>query len=346
MDFYHYVKPREFEQVIRTRLIEDLRSKIKHAYPHTDIRAFGSFPAGLYLPTADMDLVCVSDHFMSTGRNLLVDKKKFYFKFADTLRRLRLPLNDEVEVVASAKVPLVKYVDRITGLKVDISFENSTGLIANKTFQDWKSIFPAMPLLVTVIKHFLAMRGLNEPFNGGIGGFTTICLVVSLLQLKPEVQSGTMIPEHHLGELIMEFFDLYGNQFNIDTVGIVMAPPSYAPKVCFLQSAGRLPLNKFQNQLNVPYRNQEQEKFCIIDPNNPNNDIAGGSKNTSVIRKEFSYAYKDLTDRMADISHSDDRKYASILGCILGGNYSSFKLQREHLAHVYENLYGPLEEQI
>lgn len=84
----------------------------------------------------------------------------------------------------------------------------------------------------------------------------------------------------------------------------------------------------------------------VIDPNQSSNDITGGAMNTPVILKEFSYAYKDLSNQMADLSHSEDREYASILSCILGGNYNSFKLQREHLAHVYENLYGPLEEQI
>jgi non-canonical poly(A) RNA polymerase PAPD5/7 len=79
------------------------------------------------------------------------------------------------------------------------------------------------------------MRGLNEPVNGGIGGFSVICLVVSLLQLMPQVQSGTMIPEHNLGEILMEFLDLYGNQFDSVTNAIVLKPPGYVNKVCVNQ---------------------------------------------------------------------------------------------------------------
>jgi non-canonical poly(A) RNA polymerase PAPD5/7 len=231
VDFYDYVKPREFEHFIRTKLVEDLRHKIKQVYPNADIHCFGSFPAGLYLPTADMDLVCVSDEFMRTGQKVLGQNQRQIRAFGDFVRKMNLAIHGTVDMIFKAKVPLVKYVDKLTGLKVDISFENSTGLVANKTFQDWKAQYPAMPILATLIKHLLAMRGLNEPVNGGIGGFSVICLVVSLLQHMPQVQSRSMVPEHHLGEVLMEFLDLYGNQFDVTTTAIQFDPPGYVSKV-------------------------------------------------------------------------------------------------------------------
>lgn len=229
MDFYHYVKPRRFEEVIRNKLLIDLQVNFRKHCPDADVRAFGSFPAGLYLPTADMDVVLVSDEFMDGGYPKY-HTKNFLWKVEKFVRKERLNTG-RVETITGAKVPLAKWVDAITGLKVDMSFENDTGLIANKTFQDWKTQFPAMPILVTIIKHLLAMRGLNEPVNGGIGGFSVTCLVVSLLQHMPQVQSGTMIPEHHLGEILMEFLDLYGNEFNTRTTAISVNPPKLFPKV-------------------------------------------------------------------------------------------------------------------
>jgi non-canonical poly(A) RNA polymerase PAPD5/7 len=177
-----------------------------------------------------MDLVFASDSYLA-GRYAKYHEKRSLWKFNDFLISRGIPVTGSIEVISKAKVPIVKYVDRRTGLRVDISFENDTGIIANKTFKDWKIQYPAMPILVTVIKQFLAMRGLNEPVNGGIGGFSVTCLVVSLLQLLPQVQSGNMIPEHHLGEILMEFLDLYGNEFNATTTAIQFDPPSYVPKV-------------------------------------------------------------------------------------------------------------------
>jgi non-canonical poly(A) RNA polymerase PAPD5/7 len=137
-----------------------------------------------------------------------------------------------IEVIAHARIPLVKFVDKLTGLKVDVSFENLGGVTAVDTFLSWKAQYPAMPILVTVIKHFLLMRGLNEPVNGGIGGFSVICLVVSMLQLMPQVQSRSLIPEHNLGEMLMEFFELYGKQFQYDTNAISLTRPiGYVRKV-------------------------------------------------------------------------------------------------------------------
>ena len=49
IDFYNYVKPREFEGFIRGKLVEDLRERVrKHfAKDKADILTFGSYPAGL-----------------------------------------------------------------------------------------------------------------------------------------------------------------------------------------------------------------------------------------------------------------------------------------------------------
>jgi len=174
----------------------------------------------------------------------------FFNKIRNFLQQSNLAVYGSIDVISKAKVPLVKYVDRLTGLKVDISFENNTGLIANKTFQEWKAQYPAMPMIVTIIKHLLAMRGLNEPVNGGIGGFSVICLVVSLLQHMPQVQSKSMLPEHHLGEVLMEFFNLYGNEFNTVTTGIQLKPPGYFSKVRL--PTPRLSANSNQNNRHTP----------------------------------------------------------------------------------------------
>jgi non-canonical poly(A) RNA polymerase PAPD5/7 len=215
-------------------LIDDLRHAVQGFWRDADVLPFGSFPAGLYLPTADMDLVVVSRDYMSGGYGRYTAKSSL-FRLRSMLVDKRIAAYNSVEVISKAKVPLVKYIDQYTGLRIDVSFENDTGLIANKTFQEWKRQYPAMPILVTIIKQYLAMRGLNEPVNGGIGGFTVTCLVVSLLQMMPQIQSGSMTPEHHLGEILMEFFDLYGNQFNVQTTAIRLNPPGYVRKVCRLE---------------------------------------------------------------------------------------------------------------
>jgi non-canonical poly(A) RNA polymerase PAPD5/7 len=83
----------------------------------------------------------------------------------------------------------------------------------------------------------------------------------------------------------------------------------------------------------------DREKLSIVDPNNEANDIAGGSKNTPKILEEFSRAFRNLQNRMSELRWMpiDQRRGQSILGVILGGNYSSFDIQREHLRKCYES---------
>lgn len=86
------------------------------------------------------------------------------------------------------------------------------------------------------------------------------------------------------------------------------------------------------------YKLQEKEpRFTIIDPNNDSNDIAGGARNTATIQKVFSDAYEALQKRMSEIEALPiaERRHQSLLGVILGGDYSSFDIQRSHLRHLH-----------
>lgn len=224
------MRPRDFEERVRTRLVEKLEKIIQRTWPDIQLLPFGSFKSNLYLPTADMDLVCCSRRFLRNGIPAL-DQKKRLFSLRAFLLRNDVAYENKIEVVTKAKVPLIKFTDSVTGLKIDISFEKIDGLKGIQTFLDWKEKYPAMPDLVCIVKQFLSMRGLNEPVNGGIGGLTVICLVVNLLNHMPQVQSGTMQPQHHLGEVLMEFFYLYGCKLNYETTAIRMNPPGYVNKV-------------------------------------------------------------------------------------------------------------------
>jgi non-canonical poly(A) RNA polymerase PAPD5/7 len=235
MDFYDYVKPRDFEEGIRQRLVDELKGLVRKEFRDAEVYAFGSFPSGLYLPTGDVDLAFLSDSVMA-GKYAKYSSKSHLFKIQKFLRRERIAQSQDIEMILHAKVPIVKYIDQRTGLRVDISFEKIDGVKAVKTFLAWKEQYPVMPILVTLIKHLLLMRGLNEPVNGGIGGFSVICLTVSMLQLMPQIQSRSMNPMHHIGDLLMEFLDLYGNRFNYETTAIRLNPPGYVPKVSLVLS--------------------------------------------------------------------------------------------------------------
>lgn len=313
-------------------------------FADAEIHPFGSFMSGLYLPTADMDIVVCSSSFMRNGPPKYLSAKSWLYKFQKFLTMQQVAEPTSIEVIAHARIPLVKYVDKATGLKVDVSFENFGGVDAIQTFRQWKEQYPAMPILVTVIKHFLLMRGLNEPVNGGIGGFSVICLVVSMLQLMPQVQSRNLIPEHHLGEMLLEFLDLYGHHFNYRAVAIsTVRPIGYMKKVGSIYEPCRgYCLLMRQQELATGIKYRDLGRLSIIDPNNPSNDISGGSSNTDLIFQRFDDAYAALRGKMQEIG--DGKGKGGILDVILSGDYSSFRSQREFLRHVHEKRIGPCKD--
>ncbi|KAK0644372.1 hypothetical protein B0T16DRAFT_356226 [Cercophora newfieldiana] len=313
VDFYEYLRPRDFEERIRGEVIDDLKRFCRGLWRDAEVYSFGSFPTGLYLPTSDMDVVVVSDQVLhGTGPPKYTEKRHLYI-FGGALRKSKRILFNEIENIVGARVPLVKYVDHRTRLKVDVSFENPGGLQAVKTFNAWKEQYPAMPILVTLIKHLLCLHGLNEPVNGGIGGFTVICLVVSMLQLMPEVQSRSMDPMHHLGELFMNFLDLYGNKFNYQEVAISLNPPRYIPK---------------NMVTTVVYK--QHDRLSIIDPNNPENDVSGGSKLFKRVAAIFQDAHSTLQRQLVH-AMDDPPRGRSLLSPLFAADYSSFRQQRAHL---------------
>ncbi|ORY61408.1 uncharacterized protein BCR38DRAFT_347391 [Pseudomassariella vexata] len=315
IDFHEYVRPRDFEHRMRQEMVDNLNALVKRKWSDATVLAFGSFMSDLYLPTADMDLVICSRRFLNGGKPVFATKNHI-FALRSFLQGFKVAWENQFECITGAKVPLLKYCDLGTGLKVDISFENTDGVRAIQTFLKWKEMYPAMPILVSVIKHFLCMRGMNEPVNGGIGGFSVICLVVNLLNQLPEVQSRTMVPEHHLGQILLQFFHYYGKEFRYETVAIRMEPP------------GQVNKNDVDS---LVYKNMD--RLSIIDPNNPRNDISGGSKNFPSISDNFSKAYDTLQQRMSELSRTERKVhgYNTILATLFAGDYSTFRTQREYL---------------
>src|SRR5271170_7025954 len=172
IDFYNWVQPRDYESKIRA----DLVARLHHAFNRLEpgeLKAFGSYAAGLYLPTGDMDLVYLLRNFnprrvMPNGLQHKIPLANFR-KYQNFLIGQEIAKPGSVQIIGHAKVQIIKFIDRISGLKVDLCFNNEGGVTANDTFQDRKSRYPALPIIVSIVKQFLMIRGLNDVSTGGLG---------------------------------------------------------------------------------------------------------------------------------------------------------------------------------
>lgn len=177
------------------------------------------------------------------------------------------------------------------------------------------------------------IRGLNDNASGGIGGFATICMVTSLVQNMPSHKD-------HLGELLVEFFNLYGNLLNVQDVGIRMEPPGYISKVCNTVTTCNWKETFADGRQQRGHRlmcNERADRLVIIDPNKADNNITGGSSEYLRISDLFSKTYKAISSRLEDFAGRDKRDTQfSFLADIIGGDFSAYTAQRAALSSIYK----------
>lgn len=122
-----------------------------------------------------------------------------------------------IEPLKFTKVPLIKLQEKHSLINVDISFNRTNGIYCVKLVKFLMKKYPELKPLIFILKAFLKSRELNETYHGGVGSFLLTMLVTSYLQ-RMYKRGGT--DKMDLGYHLVEFFKLYGHDFNYDHVGI------------------------------------------------------------------------------------------------------------------------------
>ena len=69
--------------------------------------------------------------------------------------------------------------------------------------------------MMILLKYILKQKQMNEVYTGGIGSFALFLLIVSFLQQHDESRL-----EPPIDELLIDFCELYGSEFNYISTGI------------------------------------------------------------------------------------------------------------------------------
>jgi len=308
-DFIAYISPSREEIELRNNTVRRLRDSITSFWKDCEVHVFGSYATDLYLPGSDIDMVIVSQYGGYDSRNSL-------YSLASFLKKEQLATN--VEVIAKAKVPIIKFTEAYSNIHIDVSFERTNGIDAARTIRSWLSETPGLREIVLIVKQFLSARKLNNVHVGGLGGYSIICLVYSFLQLHPRLSTGNISPYENLGVLLIEFFELYGKNFGYDNVAICVETDN----VCYLNK-------KYYPDL----QGRNPFTLSIQDPSDPSNNISRGSFNIRDIKKAFAGAYELLTNGCYDLESATfkQRIGKSILGNVVKyrGKERDFKDERE-----------------
>ncbi|KAM4706126.1 terminal nucleotidyltransferase 4A [Rhinophrynus dorsalis] len=291
MDFYEFMSPRPEEAAMRREVVKRIETIIKDLWPSADVQIFGSFSTGLYLPTSDIDLV-VFGKWERPPLHLL----------EQALRKQNVAEPCSIKVLDKATVPIIKLTDLETEVKVDISFNVKTGVKAAQFIKDCVKEYALLPYLILVLKQFLLQRDLNEVFTGGISSYSLILMAISFLQLHPRIDARSA--NENLGMLLVEFFELYGRNFNYLKTGIRIR-----------NGGGYIAKEEIMKAMANGYR---PSMLCIEDPLLPENDVGRSSYGAVQVQQVFDYAYLVLSRAVSPLAKSyPNRDSESTLGRII-----------------------------
>lgn len=94
----------------------------------------------------------------------------------------------------------------------------------NANPSDFSFFTKAKPLMI-LIKYILKQKQLNEVYTGGIGSYSLFLMIISFLQ-----QTNIRLSKASLEELLIDFCELYGCEFNYYSVGISVSNAAYFSK--------------------------------------------------------------------------------------------------------------------
>lgn len=272
LDFVHFISPHEEELQARENLIAQMKDLVSKLWPNAAVETFGSHETQMFLPHSDIDLVIFG---APTGKESL-------FVLAQEVEARDMV--SYLEVIDKARIPIVKFVDKNSGIQVDISFNISSGLATADLIKQYMRIFPSFRPLALVLKYFLAQRELNETFQGGIGSFLLQLMVVSFLQ-QYRRQLGTLYDDfryNNLGKLLVEFFVLYGRDFNYEQVGISVQKGGF-----------------YFNKENRDWLDHNRPFLLSVEnPNEPSMDVGKNSYEIRTVQRSFEYARQILSNEI------------------------------------------------
>lgn len=282
-DFYDYIKPQPSDFEIRREVISRTFSIIKKRWPNAKVRYFGSFCTGLFLPSGDVDLVIF---LKGISLHHLMDDLK------------TIALVDSVLLLDQSSYPIIKFIDKLTNIKVDITINQDSGIKNTKVIEEYIRTYPYLPKLIFVLKQFLYQRNLHDVFYGGISSFILILLLVSFLQHYPH---RSFIARPNLGKLLISFFEFYGTKFFYEDTGIsVLNGGSYFSKKDRIQTLEK----------------GDHSQLYIVDPSYPNKNAARSCFGVPEIRHVFTQAWLRLHERVV-IMRNVTRRMESNLSVIL-----------------------------
>jgi len=293
--FVEWIAPTEEERLMRADVCRRIERVVSKIWPNAVTETIGSTCTDLCVPTSDIDMVIFG---VTLSQNCNIDGSQSDTNaFAiECLYKLAKKLEDvaqknSIEVLDTAKVPIIKMRDKKSGIEIDISFAVTSGKENSKVVLEYCKKYPLVKPLTLVIKYYLKQKFLNNSWSGGIGSYTLVIMIISYLQLhaKNAEPAESTLADHLIG-----FFGLYGSKFN------------YVDSVISIVNEG-----KYLRKADKNWKNENNPSLLSVeDPHNPDNDVGCIAFKIESAKDAFFQAYNILAESHSHVSSpaSDESK--------------------------------------
>ncbi|KAI3445374.1 hypothetical protein Pfo_002039 [Paulownia fortunei] len=186
-DVYANRRPKPTDYEVRRDLVRVFNEIAKEIYGNSKdipvVVEFGSFVMDLFSTTSDLDL---SVNFSTTAVPFPREKKiQTLRKFAKKLYAIQSKGHvSGVLPITTAKVPILKCVDRGTGVECDISVENRDGILKSHIIHIISSIDERFQKLSFLMKTWAKAHNINSSKDKTLNSLSIILLVAFHLQTR------------------------------------------------------------------------------------------------------------------------------------------------------------------
>ncbi|AFZ79176.1 nucleotidyltransferase domain containing protein [Theileria equi strain WA] len=273
-----WLAPSKEERIAKEQVLMQLEIVVNALFPNAKMRAFGSYATGLSLPGGDIDVFIECEGPELCILNMLVYALN------------RLGLVHSFECIYNTNVPVVKLVDKRTGVRLDISVFQESSNTTTKFIKEKCSAFKYMQPLILLIKLFLQARNLGDTYFGGVGSYLLYCMVLSFLQMHDSSHKEESDDSNSIATLFVDFFYYWGFIRDYDQFCTTVRGHGHV-----------YPRNLRNDDLNF--------MFSCESPMDPNIDIGKNAHNMHSVRLAFQHAFMVLKNYSSEIDggHSHSR---------------------------------------
>ncbi|PFH31544.1 polynucleotide adenylyltransferase [Besnoitia besnoiti] len=313
-DLLKYIQPTAVEEYKMLKAVARLRFAASLCFPGCSCRCFGSFATNLGLPGADVDVCLVlpaASPFQTPPQaaphaaaqaGARVDAKRprddaktafLATLSAEAARRhsesvaqltllattlQSLDVAQALELVATARVPIVKYIDAETGVPVDVTVNQISSLETTAFVRQMLLKFPLLRPLLLLVKLLLKMRNLSETYRGGAGSYLLFTMAVLFLKTWPAAHDPTLQRDLLLSHLLLDFLFFWSRHWNYKDWGGCVRGLGHT----------------FLKNIRPDLWGDRRELLCMESPTTPDVDLGKNAFNIASVRAAFHQAFADL----------------------------------------------------